>query len=151
MTGFLLKLLKALPLFRKSRYTDKEYINDKDLLSKVPIFAMLNRKQNDLKDLAEKLSAEFNKFDIKTEIIKSKAQCGGGTLPQLKIDSLAVKIVHDNNRKYAEKIHQKLLELEKPILGILREGDLLFDVLTISEKNISYIAQAVDLVISKKK
>ncbi len=127
------------------------YINDKDLLSKVPIFEMLNRKQNDLRDLAEKLAAEFNKFDIKTEIIKSKAQCGGGTLPQLKIDSLAVKIVHDSNRKYAEKIHQKLLGLEKPILGILREGDLLFDVLTISEKDISYIAKAVDLVINKKK
>ena len=126
------------------------YINDKDLLAKVPIFEMLNRKQNDLKELAKKLASEFNKYSIKTEIIKSKAQCGGGTLPQLKIDSLAVKIVHDNNRKYAEKIHQKLLELEKPMLGILREGDLLFDVFTISEKDICYIAHAVDLVINTK-
>jgi len=127
------------------------YINDKDLLSKVPIFKMLNKKPNELRYLAEKLVSELNEFDIKTEIIKSKAQCGGGTLPQLKINSIAVKIIHDQNRKYVKKIHQKLLELEKPILGILREGDLLFDVLAISEKEISYIAQAVDSVINKKK
>jgi len=127
------------------------YLNDKELLSKVPIFEMLNRKQSELKDLAEKLSSDFNKYNIKTEIKNSRAQCGGGTLPQLKIDSLAVKIVHENNRKYAEKIHQKLLGLEKPILGVLREGELLFDVLTISEKDISYIAQALDLVVRKKK
>ena len=119
------------------------YLKDEDLLTKVPIFEMLNRKKNDLQKLAEKLQSELDKYGIRSEIIESKAQCGGGTLPQLKIDSLAVKIIHDGNRNYAKKLHQRLLGLDKPILGILREGDLLFDVLSTKEKEIQYIAQSM--------
>jgi len=122
------------------------YLKDEDLLTKVPIFEMLNRKKNDLRKLAEKLQSELDKYEIRSEIIESKAQCGGGTLPQLKIDSLAVKIIHKGNRNYAKKLHQKLLELDKPILGILREGDLLFDVLSIKEKEIKYIAESMNLI-----
>jgi len=124
------------------------YLNDEDLLTKVPIFEMLNRKKKDLQKLAEKLIIELEKLNIRSEIIESKAQCGGGTLPQLKINSLAVKIIHEGNRNYAKKLHKKLLELDKPILGILREGDLLFDVLTIKEKEIEYIAESMNLIMN---
>ena len=124
------------------------YLNDKDLLTKVPIFEMLNRKKDDLQKLADKLQSELDKFEIRSEIITSQAQCGGGTLPQLKIDSLAVKINHDGNRNYAKKLHQKLLELDKPILGIMREGDLLFDVLSIKKKEIKYIAESMNSVMN---
>ncbi len=124
------------------------YLNDRDLLTKVPIFEMLNRKKDDLQKLADKLQFELDKYGIKSEIKESKAQCGGGTLPQLRIDSLAVKIVHTGNRNYAKKLHQKLLELEKPILGILREGDLLFDVLSIKDKEIQYIAESINLIMN---
>ncbi len=124
------------------------YMKDEDLLTKVPIFEMLNRKQDDLQKLAHKLKSELDKFEIKSEIIESKAQCGGGTLPQLKIDSLAVKIIHNGDKNFAKKLHQKLLELEKPILGILREGNLLFDVLSIKEKEIQHIAESMNLVMT---
>ena len=120
------------------------YMKDEDLLTKVPIFEVFNRKKGDLKLLAGKLFSELEKLNIKSEIIESKAQCGGGTLPQLKINSLAVKILHERNRSFAKKLHQKLLELEKPILGILREGDLLFDVLSIKETEIIYIAESMN-------
>ena len=122
------------------------YLKDEDLLTKVPIFEMLNRKMNDLKNLAEEFSSELEKSDIKSEIIESKAQCGGGTLPQLKIDSLAVKIIHDGNKNYSKKLHKKMLELKKPILGILREGDLLFDVLTLSKVDFPIISKALNSI-----
>ncbi len=124
------------------------YLNDKDLLTKIPIFEMLNRKINNLEKLAERLVSELEKLNIRSTIIESKAQCGGGTLPQLKIDSLAVKIIHDGNKNFAKKLHAKLLGLDKPILGILREGDLLFDVLTVKEKEIKYIAENLNSIIS---
>lgn len=124
------------------------YLNDKDLLTKIPIFEMLNRKKSDLLKLTEKLVFELEKLNIKSEIIESKAQCGGGTLPQLRIDSLAVKIIHESNRNYAKKIHKKLLELDKPILGIMREGDLLFDVMSIKDKEIKYIAESINSVMN---
>lgn len=122
------------------------YLNDETLLTQVPIFEMLNRSQDALKDLAEKLVEEFNSRNIYAEIVDSKGQCGGGTLPQLRIDSLAVKVALHGKRNYAKKIHQKLLEIDTPILGILREGDLLFDVLTIKEKEIPIIAENLEKV-----
>ncbi|MCK5051903.1 MAG: L-seryl-tRNA(Sec) selenium transferase [Candidatus Cloacimonetes bacterium] len=124
------------------------YLNDEDLLTKVPIFEMLNRKKKDLQKLADKLQSELDKFGVRSEIITSKAQCGGGTLPQLKIDSLAVKIIHNGDKNYSKKLHQKLLELEKPILGILREGNLFFDVLSIKDKEIQYIAESINLIMT---
>ena len=124
------------------------YLNDEDLLTKVPIFEMLNRKKKDLQKLADKLQSELDKFEVRSAIIESKAQCGGGTLPQLKIDSLAVKIIHNGDKNYSKKLHQKLLELEKPILGILREGNLLFDVLSIKDKEIQYIAESINLIMT---
>jgi L-seryl-tRNA(Ser) seleniumtransferase len=127
------------------------YLNDDDLLTKVPIFEMLNRKKEDLQKFAEKLVTELEICNIKSKIIRSEAQCGGGTLPQLRIDSLAVKIVHNGNRNFAKKLHKKLLELDKPILGVLREGDLLFDVLTIKEHEIKYIAESLKLIMEQNK
>ncbi|MDP8267945.1 MAG: L-seryl-tRNA(Sec) selenium transferase [Candidatus Tenebribacter davisii] len=120
------------------------YMNDEDLLTKVPIFETLNRNKSELKNYADKLILELKKYNINSEIIESKAQCGGGTLPQLKINSLAVKIIRKDDKNYAKKLHKNLLGLDKPILGILRKGDFLIDVLTIKEEQIIYIAEMIN-------
>ncbi|MCF7859376.1 MAG: L-seryl-tRNA(Sec) selenium transferase [Candidatus Cloacimonetes bacterium] len=125
------------------------YLNDADLLSKLPIFAMLNRQPEDLKNIAEQLFLELKSLGIRSQVIESTGQCGGGTLPQLKIKSYAVKIIYEKQVKSVGQIHQKLLELEKPVLGILREGELLFDVLTIREKEAKNIADSVNIVFKK--
>jgi L-seryl-tRNA(Ser) seleniumtransferase len=120
----------------------KCYLKDEDLLTKIPIFEMLNRDEKELKRLAEKLSAELTKNEIENEIVSSKAQVGGGTLPDLIIDSLAIKLV-SKDKSFAKRTFDKLLELDRPILGILREGNLLFDVQSIFEKDIEYISNQV--------
>ena len=117
----------------------KCYLKDEDLLTKIPIFEMLNRDENELKKLAQKLSDVLEKNDVANEIVTSKAQVGGGTLPDLVIDSLAVKLV-SYDKGFAKRVFDELLKLDRPILGILREGNLLFDVQSIFEKDIEYIA-----------
>lgn len=154
-TEFVQKIAKA-PMMRALRVGKmtiaalsavmRYYLNDETLLTKVPIFEMLNRSQRDLQQFADRLVQELKSRNIRAEIVSSEAQCGGGTLPQLKIDSLAVKIIHEGKRNYAKQLHQRLLEIDKPILGILREGDLLFDVLTIKEKEIRIIAESLSKV-----
>ncbi len=124
----------------------KCYLKDEDLLTKVPIFEMLNRDEKELKRLAQKLSDDLNKNIIENEIVTSKAQVGGGTLPDLVIDSLAVKLI-SNDKSFAKRTFDKLLELDRPILGILREGNLIFDVQSIFEKDIEYIAEQVSLAV----
>ncbi len=70
----------------------------------------------------------------------------------LKIDSYAVKLINSNkDEKFAEKLFKKLLQLEQPVLGILREGNLLFDVHSIFEEDIQVIFEAVDMILSKER
>ncbi len=128
------------------------YLKEEKLLNNLPMFMLLNRNKNELEKLAEKLLQEFKKNNIKAEIVDSFAQVGGGTLPDLKIDSYAVKLINSNkDEKFAEKLFKKLLQLEQPVLGILREGNLLFDVHSIFEEDIQIIYEAVDMILSKER
>lgn len=121
----------------------KCYLNDEAFISNVPIFEMINRDQIELNELAEELSSEFNKLGVKNKIVASEAQVGGGTLPNLKMESKAVKIENIPEKLSEKKLFMKLLSLERPILAILREGNLLFDVHSIFEKDINFIAETV--------
>lgn len=126
-------------------------LKEEDLLSKIPIFKMLSRTKTDFYDLAQKLLKELKKFNIKARIVESTAHSGGGTLPRLKIDSYSVMLTSPKNeKKFAERIFENLLKLERPILGILREGNLHFDVLTIFEEDIVYIAHEIHEITRKR-
>ncbi len=126
------------------------YMRDCDLLSKVPIFMMLNRNKIDLENLSYKMKSEFEKYEIPCEIIQSTAFCGGGTLPQLKINSYAVKLLNpDDDKHFPKKIFRRLLQLEKPIIGILREGNLMFDVLSLFEDEFEQIAISIKQLMQK--
>ncbi|MBT3169615.1 MAG: L-seryl-tRNA(Sec) selenium transferase [Candidatus Cloacimonetes bacterium] len=146
--ALILKLAKA-PMMRALRVGKltmaalisvlKSYLNDEKLTSEIPIFEMMSRNEKYLLNLAEKLTIRLSTHGINSEVIDSEAQVGGGTLPHLKLNSKAVKIVA--LKKSAKEIHHKLLQLDRPILAILRGGDLLFDVQTIFENEIDYIAE----------
>jgi L-seryl-tRNA(Ser) seleniumtransferase len=125
------------------------YLKDEDLLTKIPIFMMLNRDDSERSRLANLLKKELNNYDIKCEIIDSPARTGGGTLPQLQLKSKAVMLV-SADKKFAKRIFSELLKLDRPILGILREGNLLFDALTVFEEDIPFIAKAVNTIMRKK-
>ena len=125
------------------------YLKDEDLLTKIPIFMMLNRDDSERSRLANLLKKELNNFGIECKIIDSPARTGGGTLPQLQLKSKAVMLV-SADKKFAKRIFSKLLKLDRPILGILREGNLLFDMQSIFEKDIPYIAKTINSIMRKK-
>ncbi len=124
------------------------YLKDEELLTKIPIFEMLNRDKRRLQELAEILSKKFSKAGIENEIVESTAFAGGGTLPHLEIQSKAVKLISKDNG-FAKRMFDKLLQLDRPILGILREGDLLFDLQSVFEKDLDYIADQVTKVVKE--
>jgi len=122
----------------------KFYLHEEELIKRSPVFMMLNRKKEDLLNLAEKLCKGLQSSEMKAEIIKSKAQCGGGALPQLELESYAVKISPEQpDKNFADKIFKKLLLAEKPVLGILREGELLLDVFAIQPDEVDVIVEIV--------
>jgi L-seryl-tRNA(Ser) seleniumtransferase len=123
------------------------YLNDKDLNEKNLIFKIFNRKLEEIKHTAEILKNELEKNGIPAEVVACKGQCGGGTLPDGEIDSFSVMIKNDTPNKerseYAEKMYHKLLFHTIPVLGILKKGNIYFDVLTIFENDIKELSQII--------
>ena len=126
----------------------RSYLNDQPLKDSLPLFSMLGQSEKELEKRARALHRKLTGLGVKARIVRSTGQCGGGTLPGLKINSFAVAVVSDGQSqktrsRFAEKLFAKLLELDCPILGILRQGEILFDVLTLSKPDISYITSAI--------
>jgi L-seryl-tRNA(Ser) seleniumtransferase len=156
--GDLTAQLKSAPLMRVLRVGKltlaalsrvcRNYLDPGKLVADTPVFTMLNRKEEYLYELAQTLQMKCEKFGISTRLVQSSGQCGGGTLPDLVLKSYAVEIIPrdikcNQNLSFIEVIFKKLMYLNPPVIGILREGKLLFDVLTVLEADIDYIAHSI--------
>ncbi|MCF7913012.1 MAG: L-seryl-tRNA(Sec) selenium transferase [Candidatus Cloacimonetes bacterium] len=116
------------------------YLNENELKEKLPIFNMLSRSIDEKRGLAEKLTALLEEKGIHTKIIESFGRCGGGTMPELKIASLAVQIIFAEAEQ-AEVVQRGLLAAAIPVLGVLREGELIFDVTSLLPQDLAVIAE----------
>lgn len=126
----------------------RHYLNDRDLVEKNPTFTILEQKIALTAELAEQLSKELCARDIPNEIVLSDAQVGGGTLPEMTVKSNAVRLVPPDKSvkkrsRFAEEKYHYLLQCEVPVVGILRDGYLCFDTLTLEKNEIPTIIQAL--------
>jgi L-seryl-tRNA(Ser) seleniumtransferase len=133
----------------------RQYFSDEALVSRNPTFAMLQRGIKETDRLADMLQGELNRLGVASRKIESAGQCGGGTLPDLKIPSIAVEILPvkgagTKKETFAEGLFKRLLLIDKPVLSVLREGRIVFDMLTVFEEDIPYIAQAISGSIKTK-
>ncbi len=112
-----------------------------------PTFDMLSRTGDDVKAMARTLCDAFSAKGVKATVVEGEGQCGGGTLPELRISTFAVELdvsgTGSPRQTPAERLFKVLLEGDLPVMGILRAGKLLFDVLTINDKDIPVIVDAV--------
>lgn len=156
--GDLIAQLKSVPLMRVLRVGKltlaalssvcRNYLDPGKLAEYTPVFTMLNRKEEYLHQLAHTLQTKCEESGISTRLVQSSGQCGGGTLPDLAIKSYAVELIPrdsecNQNLSFAEVIFKRLMYLNPPVIGILREGKLLFDVLTVFEADIDYLAHSI--------
>jgi L-seryl-tRNA(Ser) seleniumtransferase len=126
----------------------RHYLNDRELVEKNPTFAILESKIRKTVQTAEILSGELSARGVQNEIIPSDAQVGGGTLPELTVKSHAVRLVPPDRSvkkrsQFAEERYFHLLQSDVPVVGILRDGYLCFDSLTLEEREIPTITQAL--------
>jgi L-seryl-tRNA(Ser) seleniumtransferase len=128
------------------------HLSDDVLFKKSPIYRMFNCKPMELERLANILKDNLGKYGIESKVMPTKAQCGGGTLPDAEIDSYAVELVcnasNKNRSDFAEMIHSALLISPTPVLAILKSGNIQFDVLTIPEKEIEELGSIIGGVVS---
>lgn len=123
------------------------YLKDKDLKAKNPVFNLMNRPLDDIRKAAAILCKALEKEGIKTEITESTGQCGGGTLPDAEIPSLSVKIINTQSNKlrsqYAEHMMEGLLHHEHPVLPVLKQGNIYFDMLCVFDDEIPQLIQSI--------
>jgi len=129
----------------------RNYVSDEMLTKNNRLFELLERNLQQLRRMAEELVSILDQKGVKAEIVESTGQCGGGTLPEVRIPSFGVALVcsHNSVKKradYAEQMYYTLMQQEHPIVGILREGRILFDVLTLSEEEIPVLASQIAFV-----
>ena len=140
-----LKDLKKNPLMRVLR-ADKltitnlyqhisMYKSEDELLKYNLVYSLLSQSEDDLRKKAELLSQLFIKNGVKNKINKVNAFSGGGTLPDLQINSYEIEF--DNIAD--EEMYYKLLKLDKPIVGLLRERKFYINVFALDIKDFDYI------------
>lgn len=143
-----LRVCKATTAFLETACT--YYLNEKVLKEKNMVFRMLSTSKSELKSKAKTLQKILNDKGVDTEIVSSEGQYGGGTMPDTVIESYAVKIkvkaANKSRSGYAEKMFIGLLQQPLPVLGILKQGDILFDVLTLETIEMEAIAGIISKV-----
>ncbi len=123
------------------------YLNEDDLLKKNLLFKTLSRKPTELEQQAEKLCQILQDHGITSQVVSSTGQFGGGTMPEAEIDSFALMLTYGKANKekaaYASAMYKNLLLHQNPVMGILRKGHCLLDMLTIQTDEVVPIGQAV--------
>lgn len=124
------------------------YLNDNDIYEKNMIFRILRRSKDELKGNAEILQKELANYNIPAKVIKTQGQVGGGTMPDFPIDSFAVRlnvrfISGIQRSAFAENIFGELLKSDKPVVGVIKQGKIHFDVLTLFGDDIYFVAKAI--------
>jgi L-seryl-tRNA(Ser) seleniumtransferase len=135
----------------------RTYLSDEFLAADNPTFAMLSRSADDVRRCADLLAAGLAKQGIACYVTASSGQCGGGTLPDLSLPSSAVVIdmPAGKGRQGAKQVDagrtlfRKLCSCERPVIGVLREGNILFDMLTVDEKDIAFLVDTIAAAASR--
>jgi L-seryl-tRNA(Ser) seleniumtransferase len=126
----------------------RHYLDETTLLEKNPLFALLERPVEKRRELAEVLLTACDRNNVPAEIVESTVQCGGGTLPDLRLPGFAValKTKETNVKKreqFARMVFHRLLQNPVPVLGVLREGRLLFDTGALFDHDVDTVADAI--------
>jgi L-seryl-tRNA(Ser) seleniumtransferase len=130
----------------------RHYFQDEELITHNPVFRMIEEPHASINEragrLCDRLIGVLKNTGISAEVVDSKAQVGGGTLPDLFIDSRGViltppKMSSKKREQFAEHIFLSLMKGTNPVVAVLRKGYVIFDVRTVLDEEITHIAKAL--------
>lgn len=126
------------------------YLNDKDLFEHNMLFHTLNKPIAEIKQTAQELKEALDKYNICSKVVDSKGKYGGGTLPDMELDSYSVRLLpEDSKNSLAKSLYHKLLEQKQPVLSNLKSGAIYFDALSLQDDDIADIAKTISLAYSQ--
>lgn len=119
------------------------YLNDEKLFKHNILFRTLNRKQPEIFKSAELLQSLLKEKGIGSEIVSSKGQYGGGTMPDLELDSYALVLELGKSKSIGRKFYHQLLIQEPALLSNLKSGQIQIDMLCLQETDITQISELI--------
>ncbi|WP_421384983.1 L-seryl-tRNA(Sec) selenium transferase [Bacillus salacetis] len=109
----------------------------------IPAYRALLMEADELKNIAHE-TAYFlleNCSNFSTEVKPDKSQVGGGTMPEVELDTFVLSIKH--KWMDADKLEKGLRTAEIPIIARIHRDELLLDFRTVDAEEIPYIQNAL--------
>lgn len=119
------------------------YLNDEKLFKHNILFKTLNRKQEEIHKSAEQLESLLKEKAIECQIVSSKGQYGGGTMPDLDLDSYAVVLELGKSKSIGRRMYHELLNQEPAILSNLKSGQVHIDMLCLQDLDIAQVSELI--------
>ncbi|SNZ14637.1 L-seryl-tRNA(Sec) selenium transferase [Hydrogenobacter hydrogenophilus] len=109
----------------------------------IPILRMLSYKPSYLRRRAKKLYNLIKEKvpELELGIVKDTSKCGGGSLPELTLQTYCVSIKHE--KLSAQELSRRLRNLDTPLIGRIKENTLLLDVRTILDEELKLIPDII--------
>ena len=108
----------------------------RDAPERVPVLRMLGQSEAELQQRAERLRSLLGAGEIE----QSDAFAGGGSLPEERIASRALAL---QSRMDVDEAASLLRSVEPAVIGRIREGRLLIDMLAIADDDLPELAEAL--------
>ncbi|MCZ6673217.1 MAG: L-seryl-tRNA(Sec) selenium transferase [Verrucomicrobia bacterium] len=105
------------------------YLGSADPVDEVPLYQMLNRSLESLKQRAEKIVAAWGERKGQLSIVPHEGKIGGGALPEAQVPSVALNLKVSGVRPDA--LAAQLRAASPPVIGIVEKDALIFDLRTI--------------------
>lgn len=108
----------------------------------IPVLRMLCASQEELGARAQNLKQKLELVQgIQTYIIRGVSQAGGGALPLLELPTFLVSVSLADVSP--EVLASGLRRGDPPVIGIIRDDSVLFDVRTLDEQDLELVAESV--------
>jgi L-seryl-tRNA(Ser) seleniumtransferase len=141
--------LKREPLFRALRCdklvfaalaatVDAHLRNDQRQL---PVLTLLQIPSNELRKRGEKLIKHLRGLPLRSRLVASKAEIGGGALPRSVIPSVAIEFASTNHSP--NELATLLRRGRTPIIGYLTQGQFRLDLRTVFPEQDKMVAAAL--------
>ncbi len=132
--------------------TLRQYLREEDLYTGNPFFYFIGRMPDEILARARELESQLQERGIAARVVDSSGQCGGGTVPDVQIQSHAVELAGlraAGDVSPAERVFRQLLQEERPVLGVLRQGCLVLDMLAVFPEDIPVMADTIAQAVAK--
>ena len=116
------------------------YLDQKLALKKVPVWELLSQGEDKVLSKARELLKELRLegFSGKAYLVKDEAEVGGGALPLQTLPTYCVAVEVEGLGP--NEIDRKMRSFEVPVIGRIKDGVYMLDMLTVFEDEVAIIA-----------